>query len=161
MAKRIQDLDPGTPPYPDGTLFELAVPTGEASPEAYDSVYGDLSDIVPQTKLEPLPISWDSNTTVEAGTFPLLLSSLWASATIESVTCQCQSGTFTAVVQINGVSVTFSSALNVSSVKTTTSATANNTLATGGAVSVVISSPSGSPAPTNAMVQVNLRTSLN
>lgn len=73
--------------------------------------------------------------------------------TINSLTHKTSAGTFTANVQINGVSVTGLSAVAVTSVKTTTNASGANSVVAGDVITVVVTNVSGSP--TNAVVCLN------
>lgn len=73
--------------------------------------------------------------------------------TINSLTHQTGAGSFTANVQINGVSVTGLSAVSVTTSKTTTSATAANTVVEGDVITVVVTAAAGSP--TDAVLSLN------
>ena len=149
-------LTAGTPPIPAGTLFETEIPVGGGNYSTRRFMY---SDIVPTTRLEQLSLDWDSNTPVVAGSSFALLAAQWSSATILSCSATCSGGSFAAAIQINGSAVTGLSAVTVNATPTTTNATGGNTLATGGSVSVAISGVTGTP--TNAIIQINLSTSMN
>ena len=134
----------------------VAGATGPAGPQGVPGAPGNPAGY---TMLQPQVVDWDSNTPVANGTFYVVLSALWSSATILSATCICAGGTFTANFQINGVTIPGLGAVAVNSTKTTTPVT-SVTLPTGDAITVVISGVS-TPAPTNAAIQINLQTSLN
>jgi hypothetical protein len=138
------------------SLDPTTFPAGPAGPQGAP---GPAGAPAPSTKLEQLVVNWDSNTLVANGTFIALLSSQWTSATILSCSCVCTGGSFTANIQINGVSVTGLSAVNVTSTLAKTSATGGNTIPTGGTITGVISGMTGTP--NNAAIQLNLQTSFN
>jgi hypothetical protein len=97
---------------------------------------------------------WDSNTSVVAGTFPLLDTT--ATGTINSVTYHTGGTTpsFTLAIQIDGVNVTSCNALTVSSATpTTTTCTGANTYTAGHKITAVVSGPSGTI--NTALVQIN------
>lgn len=100
-------------------------------------------------------VSWDSNTTVAAGTSPCFVPPF--AGTINSVsyfTNGSSTPSFTVNVRIAGTGVTSCSALSVSSGSvTTTSCTALNTFTAGQIVDVVTSSVNGTP--NQAVVQIN------
>jgi hypothetical protein len=73
---------------------------------------------------------------------------------INSMTHFCTTGSFTANVQINGVSVTGLSAVAPTSTPTTTNATAARTFTAGQRISCVLTSAAGSP--TNALLSLNV-----
>jgi hypothetical protein len=106
-----------------------------------------------QTYLAAIAYSWDSGTTVANATVPLANPQYASGGTITSVTYYTAAGSFTADVEIGGTGVTGCSALSVTSTTTTTSCTAANTFTNTSAITVVITSASGSP--DQALVQVN------
>lgn len=86
----------------------------------------------------------DSNTTVVAGTTNV--SFLNTSGTITGVHTAAATGSFTVAIEIGGTNVTSCSAISVSgSSDALTTCTAANTVSAGSQISVVISSPSGTP----------------
>ena len=76
-----------------------------------------------------------------AKTYPLVMSSTKA-FTIGTMVAKMAAGTCTATVFIDGVAVTGLTALALTSVKQTFTATAANVISTNSAVSMVISAPS-------------------
>jgi hypothetical protein len=111
---------------------------------------------------QPLPVDsfnyvWDSNTTVANATIPLGNLQYSGGGTIRSVTYYTNgTGTpsFSVAVKIAGTNVTSCSALSVSSsTATTTACTAANTFSSSSAITMVVSSVSGTP--NQALVQVN------
>jgi hypothetical protein len=117
----------------------------------------------PAQVIAAIPVSWDSNTTVANGTIPLLNPQWAGGGTIVSVTYYTNgTGTpsFTANVKITGTSVTSCSAISVSSgTASTTACTAANTFTSTDQLTLVISSVSGTP--NQALVQINMTTTLN
>ena len=113
----------------------------------------------PVSVLTQQVVNWDSNTPVVAGTSVVLLASQWTTAQVLSCSYVCTGGTFTAEIMVNGVAVPGLSALGVSSTATTTPASATTLLPTGGTLSIVISSVTGTPI--SATVQINLEVSSN
>ena len=89
--------------------------------------------------------------TLANGTYWLSLSAP-VGCTINSLTAKTSSGTFTANVQINGVSVTGLSAVAVTSSVVTTNATAANTVAVGNVITLIVTLASS---PLDAVVQIN------
>jgi hypothetical protein len=111
----------------------------------------------------PVPVVWDSNTTVAAGTVPIL-NPLWVGGgTITSVTYYTNgtgSPSFTVNVKIDGTSVTSCSAIVVnSSTVATTTCTAANTFTNTNQITLVVSAVSGTP--NQALVQINMTNTLN
>jgi hypothetical protein len=117
----------------------------------------------PAQVIAPVSVAWDSATTVGAATVPILNPQWAGGGRIVSVTYYTNgtgSPSFTANVEISGTSVTSCSALTVnSSTATTTTCTAANTFANTDSITLVISGVSGTPK--QALVQINMTTTLN
>lgn len=79
---------------------------------------------------------------VENTTYPLRCKQTVA-ATISALSLKLESGTCTAALKINGVAVTGCSAIAVTTARSTSSATAANTLVSGDVISITISSAVG------------------
>ncbi len=90
-------------------------------------------------------VTWRTTDTVTAGTAPAILYFPWTTGAIDSVWAIDAAGTYTAAVQIGSTAVTGCGAIAVSTTGALSTCTAANTLVKGNAVSVVVSSPSGSP----------------
>jgi hypothetical protein len=117
----------------------------------------------PAQVIVAVPVVWDSNTTVANATIPILNPTWAGGGTVTSVTYYTNGSStpsFTADVEIGGTGVTSCSALSVSSsTPTTTTCTAANTFSHTSVITLVISSVSGSPS--QALVQINMTTTLN
>jgi hypothetical protein len=150
-------------PAPAQTVFPATggVSSGTAGQTAYYAAAGTtVSGALPKSEYVwtvPSNITVANGTTVIEANFP------WSSGTITSVdygTNGSSTPSFTASVQIGGVSVTSCSSLSVSSsTNTNASCTGANTLASGNTITVVIASVSGSP--NLAWVKVNFNHTVN
>lgn len=118
------------------------------------SISGNIIALTGQTGAAVF--NWDTNTTVTNQTYYIAAKWAWATGSITSVsylTGGTSSPAFNIAVQINGTPVTTCTGITVSSGSVTTTACGTNSVSSGGAVTLVITSATGTP--NAAMVQVN------
>jgi hypothetical protein len=125
-----------------------------------------IASVEAQTPSQPvssIPVSWPSTATVANGTIPLLLPAWVGGGTITSVgyyTNGSSTPSFIADVEIGGTGVTGCSAISVSSATPAAApCTGANTFTNASSLTLVITSVSG--LPSQALVQVNVKTTLN
>jgi hypothetical protein len=102
-----------------------------------------------------LQAQWNSGSTIVNDTFYFAYDAPYA-GTINSLTHFCSTGSFTCAVQINGVSVTGLGAVAPTATPATTNATAANTFSAGQRISGTITAASTTPAPTDALLSLNV-----
>jgi hypothetical protein len=101
-----------------------------------------------------MQLAWDTGAVVANDTVYFVYDAPY-NGTINSMTWFTGAGSFTANVQINGISVTGLAAVNVNTATaTTTNATAANTFTIGQRIGVVITAATGSP--TDALLSLNV-----
>jgi hypothetical protein len=143
------------------TYAPLASPALTGAPTAPTAVATDNSTKVATTayvkgQISPAswPMQWTGGAIVTNGTYYFVVFAPY-SGTITSMDWFTANGSFTANVQINGVSVSNLSAVNVNTAtQTNTSASGNNTFVAGSAITLIITSATSSP--TNAIVSLRI-----
>jgi hypothetical protein len=130
--------------------------TDDVLPNPYDTFPPYMEALFAACRVRPyarMQIEWPATAILANGTVYFVYDAPSA-GTINSMTHFCNTGSFTANIQINGVSVTGLSAVAPTNTPTTTAATAARTFSAGQRISCVLTGATGSP--TDALLSLNV-----